>query len=114
MATRAITCPIFGLASGSARDFAIFAWLRPAGPRLTPLTIPSGERRPRQRRDGTAGPWPIGHRARFDGTKGRKRLMNITSITPSIVVTIGRQTRIYYAYITTAPAGLDAPATMTL
>jgi hypothetical protein len=40
--------------------------------------------------------------------------MNITSITPSIGVTIGRQTRLYYAYITTAPAALDAPATMTL
>jgi hypothetical protein len=29
-------------------------------------------------------------------------------------VTIGRQTRLYYAYITTAPAVLDAPSTMTL
>lgn len=37
-----------------------------------------------------------------------------TSITPSIGVTIGRQTRLYYAYITTAPAALDAPSTMTL
>lgn len=40
--------------------------------------------------------------------------MNTTSITPSIEVTIGRQTRLYYLYITTAPAALDAPATMTL
>jgi hypothetical protein len=40
--------------------------------------------------------------------------MNTMSITPSIGVTIGRQTRLYYAYITTAPAALDAPATMTL
>jgi hypothetical protein len=40
--------------------------------------------------------------------------MNGTSITPSIGVTIGRQTRLYYAYITTAPAALDAPSTMTL
>jgi hypothetical protein len=40
--------------------------------------------------------------------------MNTTSITPSIGVTIGRQTRLYYLYITTAPAALDAPATMTL
>jgi hypothetical protein len=40
--------------------------------------------------------------------------MNTTSITPSIGVTIGRQTRLYYAYITTAPAALDAPSTMTL
>jgi hypothetical protein len=40
--------------------------------------------------------------------------MNMTSITPSIGVTIGRQTRLYYAYITTAPAALDAPSTVTL
>ena len=40
--------------------------------------------------------------------------MNTTSITPSIGVTIGRHTRLYYAYITTAPAALDAPSTMTL
>jgi len=40
--------------------------------------------------------------------------MLTTSITPSIGVTIGRQTRLYYAYITTAPAVLDAPSTMTL
>jgi hypothetical protein len=40
--------------------------------------------------------------------------MHTTSITPSIGVTIGRQTRLYYAYITTAPAALDAPSTMTL
>ena len=40
--------------------------------------------------------------------------MNTTSITPSIGVTIGRQTRLYYAFITTAPATLDAPSTVTL
>ena len=40
--------------------------------------------------------------------------MSDTSITPSIEVTIGRQTRLYYAYITTAPAALDAPSTLTL
>lgn len=37
-----------------------------------------------------------------------------TSITPSIGVTIGRQTRLYYAFITTAPAIVDAPSTVTL
>jgi hypothetical protein len=36
------------------------------------------------------------------------------SITPSITVTIGRHTRQYGAFITTAPAALDAPATLTL
>ena len=40
--------------------------------------------------------------------------MDTTSITPSIGVTIGRLTRLYYAYITAAPAALDAPSTMTL
>ena len=40
--------------------------------------------------------------------------MNMTSITPTIGVTIGRQTRLYYAYITTAPAACDAPSTVTV
>ena len=34
--------------------------------------------------------------------------------TPSIEVTIGRQTRLYHAFITTAPAVFDAPSTVTL
>jgi hypothetical protein len=34
--------------------------------------------------------------------------MSDTSITPSIEVTIGRQTRLYHAFITTAPAALEA------
>ena len=36
------------------------------------------------------------------------------SLTPSITVTIGHQTRLYFAFITTAPAELDSPATITL
>ncbi len=36
------------------------------------------------------------------------------SLTPSITVTIGHHTRIYFAFITTAPADLDSPATITL
>ena len=40
--------------------------------------------------------------------------MSDTSITPSIAVTIGRQTRLYHAFVTTAPAVLDAPSTLTL
>ena len=35
-------------------------------------------------------------------------------ISPAVDVTIGGQTRIYHAFITTAPARLDAPATLTL
>ncbi len=40
--------------------------------------------------------------------------MRQLSITPSITVTIGRHTRIYYAFVTTAPVELDSPATVTL
>ena len=40
--------------------------------------------------------------------------MYAPTITPSIEVTIGRETRLYHAFITTAPARLDAPATVTL
>jgi hypothetical protein len=40
--------------------------------------------------------------------------MRQLSITPSITVTIGRHTRIYYAFVTSAPVEHDAPSTMTL
>jgi hypothetical protein len=40
--------------------------------------------------------------------------MRQLSITPSITVTIGRHTRIYYACVTSAPVEHDAPSTMTL
>ena len=40
--------------------------------------------------------------------------MYAPTITPSIEVTIGRETRLYHAFITTAPARFDAPATVTL
>jgi hypothetical protein len=33
---------------------------------------------------------------------------------PTIAVTIGRETHLYYAFVTTAPARLDGPRTMTL
>jgi hypothetical protein len=36
------------------------------------------------------------------------------SLTPSITVTIGHHTRIYFAFVTTAPIALDSPATVTL
>ena len=35
-------------------------------------------------------------------------------MTPSIEVTIGRESRLYHAFITTAPLRFDAPATVTL
>ena len=40
--------------------------------------------------------------------------MRQLSITPSITVTIGCHTRQYFAFVTTAPAALDSPATVTL
>jgi len=36
------------------------------------------------------------------------------ALTPSITVTIGHQTRVYFAFVTTAPVTLDAPSTLTL
>ena len=36
------------------------------------------------------------------------------SISPSIAVTIGCHTRLYYAFVTSAPSRLDAPSTVTL
>ena len=40
--------------------------------------------------------------------------MNERSLTPNITVTIGHQTRLYSAFITTGPTELDSPATITL
>src|SRR5687768_14396352 len=40
--------------------------------------------------------------------------MDTRSSAPSIVVTIGQQSRLYHAFVTSAPCRLDAPATMTL
>jgi hypothetical protein len=44
----------------------------------------------------------------------RRKQMRQLSITPHITVTIGHHTRQYFAFVTTAPAELDSPATMTL
>jgi hypothetical protein len=40
--------------------------------------------------------------------------MSDRSLAPSITVSIGRYTRLYFAFVTTAPVDLDAPATVTL
>jgi hypothetical protein len=40
--------------------------------------------------------------------------MRTSALTPQISVAIGGQVRLYHAYITTAPARLDAPSTVTL
>ena len=40
--------------------------------------------------------------------------MEQLSTTPSVSVTIGRHTRQYFAFVTTAPDVFDSPATLTL
>ena len=40
--------------------------------------------------------------------------MEHLSTTPSVSVTIGRHTRQYFAFVTTAPDVFDSPATLTL
>ena len=40
--------------------------------------------------------------------------MNDRRRTPTIEIAIGREVRLYHAYVTTAPAKLDAPATLTV
>ena len=40
--------------------------------------------------------------------------MNAQRHTPTIEIAIGREMRLYHAYVTTAPARLDAPSTITL
>src|SRR4030095_3296908 len=44
----------------------------------------------------------------------REHTMFERSLTPNITVTIGHHTRIYFAFVTTAPTELDSPATVTL
>ena len=72
--------------------------------------------------DGPSGPPRIGNyvmagmhpTAATDKNQRKEKTMLASKITPSIEVTIGRETRLYHAFITTAPARLDAPATLTL
>ncbi len=40
--------------------------------------------------------------------------MRDLATTPSIDITIGRQTRLYHAFVTNAPTTLDSPSTVTL
>jgi hypothetical protein len=40
--------------------------------------------------------------------------MNARRHTPTIEIAIGREMRLYHAYVTTAPPRLDAPATITV
>jgi hypothetical protein len=47
-------------------------------------------------------------------SRRREHAMFERSLTPNITVTIGHHTRIYFAFVTTAPTELDSPATVTL
>jgi len=47
-------------------------------------------------------------------SRRREYTMFERALTPSITVTIGHHTRIYFAFVTTAPTELDSPATVTL
>ena len=47
-------------------------------------------------------------------SRRREHTMFERSLTPNITVTIGHHTRIYFAFVTTAPTELDSPATVTL
>lgn len=39
---------------------------------------------------------------------------HLSTTTPSITVTIGHETRLYFVCVTTAPPALDSPNTLTL
>ena len=69
--------------------------------------------------DAPSGPPRIGNyvMAGFSCPHGqieRRTSMYAPRFTPSIEVTIGRETRLYHAFVTNAPITLDAPATVTL
>ena len=67
--------------------------------------------------DGPSGPPRIGAYVmagihcptRNHSTPGKEDTMYVPARTPSIAVTIGRETRIYHAFITTAPVALSHP-----
>lgn len=103
---RTITTSILGLASGPSR---LFASLRPRSAGLAALTDPSVSP--------VLGIYVMARQTMFHGptrSQERRTAMHATAITPSIGVTIGRQMRHFHAYVTTAPAVLDAPSTVTL
>jgi hypothetical protein len=44
----------------------------------------------------------------------KEDFMNARRHTPTIEIAIGREQRLYHAYVTTAPPKVDAPATLTV
>jgi hypothetical protein len=51
---------------------------------------------------------------RNDSNRRKEGFMNAHRHTPTIEIAIGREQRLYHAYVTTAPPKLDAPATLTV
>jgi hypothetical protein len=99
---------ILGLGSPSSR---LSAALRPRCAGLAALT--SGSVEPPEGHYVMPGGFCPAAKAN-ESVSSRSNSMSDTSITPNIEVTIGRQTRLYHAFVTTAPAALDAPSTLTL
>jgi hypothetical protein len=69
--------------------------------------------------DAPSGTPRIGHYVMAGFSRLREQMerrdpMYAPRFTPSIEVTVGRETRLYHAFITNAPVTLDAPATVTL
>lgn len=54
------------------------------------------------------------HRDINSASNRKEGVMNVRRHTPTIEIAIGRDVRLYHAYVTTAPAKLDAPATLTV
>ena len=96
------------------------------------MTKPRGSSEPAEPEAHVGAPKPR-HRPRsrevvgIDGTSTQATIASVissldarcvadrrSSNTPAIAVTIGRATRLYLAYITSASANLDAPSTITL
>ena len=54
------------------------------------------------------------HHDSSNSNRQKGGFMNAQRHTPSIEIAIGRELRLYHAYVTTAPPRLDAPATLTV
>lgn len=104
-ATRAITASMVGRPSGPS---SLSASRRPLTG-LTGLTAPAGRRGSGHYVMARAHLGPCSH-----PTHTQEETMNAPTLTPSIAVAIGRQLRVYHAFVTTAPATDDAPSTLTL
>lgn len=108
MLTRAITLRIVRRSSGQSSLFASLRPLRGFG-----LDRPSG--RSRKGNYVMAQGIRSDNQLELDALRGANGGIAMLDRTPSAVgVTIGGETRFYQAFVTTAPAGLDRPSTVTL